>query len=238
MVPDVPNWLFSTCAFISFLLCMIPLPWHLEGNFIVLQHHMPSNVPPSLEYGHLLVHDMDGLGSVKPIRQFRRLEFGRHHQGPSLVRHLWVSLRFFLLSGFSHHSRAATQFMTASSVAIPAASLCINRRLYHIASVQSVTTTRAQKRRDIIVDLAIGVGLPIVVTIIRECYGRNSSGIGADLPIDFCFQSNRFILMEEIGCYPFTFNTPLAYPFYFCVPLVIGLVSATYCCTCARNASQ
>lgn len=145
---------------------------------------------------------------------------------------------FFLLSGFSHHSRAATQFMTASSVAIPAASLCINRRLYHIASVQSVTTTRAQKRRDIIVDLAIGVGLPIVVTIIRECYGRDSSGIGADLPIDFCFQSNRFILMEEIGCYPFTFNTPLAYPFYFCVPLVIGLVSATYCCTCARNASQ
>jgi pheromone a factor receptor len=57
--------------------------------------------------------------------------------------------------------------MIGTSVAIPACSLCINRRLYHIASVSSVTKTRAQKRRDIMTDLAIGVGIPVLEMILR-----------------------------------------------------------------------
>jgi len=70
--------------------------------------------------------------------------------------------------------------MVASAVAIPAASLCINRRLYQIASVQSVTKTRAQKRRDVIVDLSIGIGLPIIGMILRECYRTDSYRIVTD----------------------------------------------------------
>ena len=52
------------------------------------------------------------------------------------------------------------------SVAIPCASLCINRRLYLIANVRSVTTTKAEKKRAIMVDLAIGVGVPIIQMIL------------------------------------------------------------------------
>ena len=81
------------------------------------------------------------------------------------------------LSGYCLLGLAATQFILATTVAIPAASLCINRRLYRIASVQSVTTTRAQKRRDNMVDLAIGIGLPILVLILRECRRRGLTGI-------------------------------------------------------------
>jgi pheromone a factor receptor len=55
------------------------------------------------------------------------------------------------------------------SVGIPAASLCINRRLYLIASVQSVTTTKAEKRRAVYVDLAIGLGIPLAEMILRTC---------------------------------------------------------------------
>ena len=186
MVADVPNWFFSTCAFIGFVLCMIPLPWHLEGNFIVPNYHTFSNVLLSLEHGHLPVHDLDGLGVLEPIHQFRGLEFGCHQQGPGLVRHLYVSLPFFI--GASHHSRTAAHFMVASAVAIPAASLCINRRLYQIASVQSVTKTRAQKRRDVIVDLAIGVGLPIIGMILRECYCINLCRIVTET----CLQTSSF----------------------------------------------
>lgn len=40
MVPNVPNWLFSACAFISFVLCMIPLSWHLEGKSIIVKHRI------------------------------------------------------------------------------------------------------------------------------------------------------------------------------------------------------
>lgn len=84
---------------------------------------------------------------------------------------------FFCCSlGVAHHSRAASQFMIASAVAIPAASLCINRRLYHIASVQSVTKSRAEKRRDVMIDLAIGLGIPALELVLRECYRRDSGG--------------------------------------------------------------
>lgn len=67
----------------------------------------------------------------------------------------------------THVYFVAAKFMIGSSVAIPACSLCINRRLYHIASVSSVTKTRAQKRRDIMTDLAIGVGIPVLEMILR-----------------------------------------------------------------------
>ena len=59
--------------------------------------------------------------------------------------------------------------MIGAWIAIPAASLCINRRLYRIASRIRVlnATTKADKRRAIMVDLAIGVGLPVLVMILR-----------------------------------------------------------------------
>lgn len=61
----------------------------------------------------------------------------------------------------------AAKIIVGTAVGIPAASLCINRRLYHIASVRSVTVTKAEKRRQIMVDLAIGLGLPILEMILR-----------------------------------------------------------------------
>lgn len=57
--------------------------------------------------------------------------------------------------------------MVGLSVAIPAASLCINRRLYVIASVKSATVTKAEKRRAIMIDLSIALGLPVLDMILR-----------------------------------------------------------------------
>lgn len=56
--------------------------------------------------------------------------------------------------------------MVGMSVAIPAASLCINRRLYLIAT-RSYTSTKAEKQRAILVDLAIGLGIPVLEMILR-----------------------------------------------------------------------
>jgi pheromone a factor receptor len=66
------------------------------------------------------------------------------------------------------HPSAATHFLNGFNVAIPATSLCINRRLYQIASVRTVTKTRAEKRRAILIDLAIGLGIPILQIPLRE----------------------------------------------------------------------
>ncbi|PPQ64993.1 hypothetical protein CVT26_015702 [Gymnopilus dilepis] len=97
------------------------------------------------------------------------------------------------------------------SVAIPAASLCINHRLYCIAAVRSVTRTKAEKYRAIMIDLAIGLGIPFTVMVLH-----------------YIVQGHRFNIFEEVGCYPFTYNTPPAYFLVFMVPLPIGLISGTY----------
>jgi pheromone a factor receptor len=67
------------------------------------------------------------------------------------------------------HHHTATRIQVALNVAIPACSLCINRRLYKIASVNAVVTTRKEKRQAVIQDLLIGVGIPILQIIAREC---------------------------------------------------------------------
>ncbi|EIW84608.1 STE3-like pheromone receptor [Coniophora puteana RWD-64-598 SS2] len=115
----------------------------------------------------------------------------------------------------------STRFMIGSAVAIPAASLCINRRLYHIASVSTVMKTRAQRRRDIMVDLSIGLGIPIL-----------------EMVLQYVVQGHRFNIYEEVGCYPFTYNTPPAYPLVFAWPVAIGCVSAVYCALTIRELAQ
>ncbi|EIN05683.1 STE3-domain-containing protein, partial [Punctularia strigosozonata HHB-11173 SS5] len=104
-----------------------------------------------------------------------------------------------------------SHIIVAASVAIPAASLCINRRLYRIASISNVLVTKEQKRRDVYIDLAIGLGIPLI-----------------QLPMQYIVSGHRFDIYEDLGCYPFTYNTPVAYPLSELWPLVIGLVSASY----------
>jgi pheromone a factor receptor len=101
--------------------------------------------------------------------------------------------------------------MIGLSVAIPAASLCINRRLYNIASIRSVTFTTDDRRRAILIDLAIGVGVPALV-----------------MALQYIVQGHRFDIIEDVGCRPFTYNTPLAYPLVFFPPLIVGLISGVY----------
>jgi pheromone a factor receptor len=64
--------------------------------------------------------------------------------------------------------RTATRVQVALNVAIPACSLCINRRLYKIATVKAVVIGREEKRRAVIQDLLIGVGLPLLQIVARE----------------------------------------------------------------------
>ncbi|KDQ23627.1 hypothetical protein PLEOSDRAFT_1048633 [Pleurotus ostreatus PC15] len=106
----------------------------------------------------------------------------------------------------------STRLTVGISVAIPAAALCIYRRLYKIASVQTVALSRAEKRRAVMVDLAIGLGIPFT-----------------QMALQIIVQGHRYDIWEDVGCLPRTFNTPPAYPLTFLWPLVIALISAVYC---------
>lgn len=49
---------------------------------------------------------------------------------------------------------------------------------------------------------------------------------------EYVVEGHRFDIFEDIGCYPATYITPLAFLFLLCWPLAIGVVSAIYCCKC------
>lgn len=67
----------------------------------------------------------------------------------------------------------ATRFMVGLSVGLPASLLVINRRLYKIASRTEAITMKADRRRAVYVDLAIGLSIPIVQMILREFNPRS-----------------------------------------------------------------
>nr|AVI69657.1 pheromone receptor [Cyclocybe aegerita] len=171
-----PNEVFTAFAFIGFLMCAIPFPWHFEA----------------WNTGTCLYMAWTGLAC---LNQF--INSIIWHDNAINWAPVWCDI--------------SAKFIVGTAVAIPAASLCINRRLYHIASVRSVTITKAEKRRAIMVDLAIGLGLPVLEMILQ-----------------YIPQGHRFNIFENIGCYPFTYDTWVAYLLVSFPPIAIGLVSAVY----------
>ncbi|KAI0078437.1 STE3-domain-containing protein [Panus rudis PR-1116 ss-1] len=97
-------------------------------------------------------------------------------------------------------------------IGIIAAAMVISRRLCKIATGNTVTSTRRDKRRAIMIDLAIGLAPPL-----------------AQFIIFFFIQGHRFDIFEGIGCQPAVPNTILFMVLYGCWPIAMGLVSAFYC---------
>ncbi|KAG8682528.1 a-factor receptor, partial [Ceratobasidium sp. 394] len=105
----------------------------------------------------------------------------------------------------------STKLLIGLSVGITAASLCINRKLYRISTIKSVVDIRGSKKRDIIFDLSMGVGLPIFV-----------------MALHFIVQDHRYDILEDYGCWPVTYNTLLSIPLVFAWPVVISVASFIY----------
>lgn len=120
---------------------------------------------------------------------------------------------------------------------VSCASLVINRRLYCIASVNTVSIRREEKRRNILIDLAIGLGIPIIGVALCTCRSRvffcacvachvdHRSSSRAD----WFYQGHRYNIFEGVGCIEEYPNTFLAYLLHLTWPIPIGLVSVTYC---------
>ncbi|KAF8963268.1 pheromone A receptor-domain-containing protein [Flammula alnicola] len=177
---------FPVFAFISFVLVLIPLPWHFQA----------------WNSGTCLYMIWTALGCLNLFINSIVWRDDAIDRAP-----IWCDI--------------STRIIVGVSVAIPAASLCINRRLYKIASCQTATISIAQKKRAVMIDLAIGLGIPAI-----------------QMALQFVVQGHRYDIFEDIGCYPTTVNTPPAYPLSFVWPTVIGLVSAVYCILTLRAFMQ
>jgi len=97
------------------------------------------------------------------------------------------------------------------AVALPACGLCIIRRLYYIASPTAVTTTQTEKRREMIIDLLITIGIPVL-----------------EMLLEFIVAGHRFNIYEDYGCGAATWNTHLAFVLVYSWPLILGFISAVY----------
>ncbi|KAG8719611.1 a-factor receptor [Ceratobasidium sp. 395] len=105
----------------------------------------------------------------------------------------------------------STKLMIGLSVGITASSLCINRKLYHIATIKSVVDMRSSKKRNLIIDLLLGIGLPILV-----------------MALHYIVQDHRFDILEDYGCWPATYNTLLTVPLVLIWPIIISVASFIY----------
>ncbi|KAJ6463099.1 pheromone A receptor-domain-containing protein [Mycena vulgaris] len=102
--------------------------------------------------------------------------------------------------------------MMGVSVGLHAASLCINRRLYHIASMRTIVITEAEKRRVVLIDSLTFRLFP-----------------GLCVAAQYIVRGHRFDILEDIGCYPALFNSLPTYFIPSMWPLLIGHASGVHC---------
>ncbi|EGO00676.1 hypothetical protein SERLA73DRAFT_105041 [Serpula lacrymans var. lacrymans S7.3] len=89
--------------------------------------------------------------------------------------------------------------------------LCIVRRLYRIITMKAVNQSVREVRRDLIVDLCIGIGIPVLI-----------------LSLQYIVEFHDFEIYEDVGCYPAVLATAPAIPIFLIWPAVFGLVTAIY----------
>ena len=229
-IPPLPLLALSCVAF------LFPGIWKVIHTLLFFFSSELNSSLFSMEHRHLLIHDMDRSCLPQHVHQLGSLDEYRCWLFSNLVRHLWVLICVHTPGSLLIELSLATKFFIGATVAIPAASLCINRRLYHISSVRSVTITKAEKRRNVMVDLAIGLGIPVLEMILRTwlhyvlCYFCVLISL-----LDYIPQGHRYNIFEDIGCLPSTYNTWVAYVLVYCVPIAIGCVSAVYAFLSIKN---
>ncbi|KAI3595014.1 putative STE3-like pheromone receptor STE3_Mr9 [Moniliophthora roreri] len=120
-------------------------------------------------------------------------------------------LSFGLVTSSTGHLFAA-KFIIGTTSALPACSLCINRRIYKMLSTNTFPITRKERIRVLTEELAIGLGIPIVHMILH-----------------YVPQDHAFDILEDIGCYPLPYhNTWVTFVLYSTWPLALGTISAVY----------
>jgi len=171
------NEVYTLFSFVGFVLCAIPLYWHLEA----------------WNTGTCMYMIWTGLGCL--VQSINSIVWNKN-----------------MINRVPVYCDIATRMQVALNVAIPACSLCINRRLYKIATVKAVMITREEKRRAVIYDLLICLGIPLI-----------------QIPAQYIVSSNRYDIFEDFGPVMASANTTWAFILFYSWPVVIGCVSCFYC---------
>jgi len=104
-----------------------------------------------------------------------------------------------------------THVGVASLVGIPACTLVITRRLCKIIQRRSFVISKRSKRNELIFDLGVTVGFPIVITILY-----------------YIVQGARFEVLEELGCSPNELDSGLTIILSNVWPLLLPAISVLF----------
>jgi len=110
-----------------------------------------------------------------------------------------------------------TRFIVGFSIAIPATVLCINRRLYLLASPTTRVPSQADKKREIIIDLCIGIGLPVIIMILQ-----------------YFVQFARYVIIEDYGCSVALLPTWVSLLVISIPPIILEFIAGVYGCLSIR----
>lgn len=141
-------------SFLAALLVLVPLPWHWRAR----------NIPTlSLIVWLFLLNITHGVNVIE------------WYDNVDVKLEIWCDISTFWSSLASSATSGnpwptVSKLVIGANMAIPAACFCLAMRLEGIAAVRSVKTTSDDKRRKLLVDLAICVGAPIVQMALRECF--------------------------------------------------------------------
>jgi pheromone a factor receptor len=81
--------------------------------------------------------------------------------------------------------------------------MCVCRYLAQVASPRSTIPDSSDKRRRVIFELLMCVGLPIIGMALRRSLISYLSGFGVDgLGVDYVVQGHRFDIFEDFGPIP------------------------------------
>ena len=127
-----------------------------------------------------------------------------------------------------------THFQIGLNVAIPACSLCINRRLFKITRGKVVMVTPSEKRRAVFIDLIICIVPPILQMIVREFLFSLffSTGCSHGFNAEYVVALNRYNIYEDYGPVYSNHLMPETFILFFAWPVVIGCISLVYCGEC------
>jgi pheromone a factor receptor len=211
----LPNEVYTTFSFLGFIMCIIPLPWHLKGQELHSFHLVVKGLFyffPAWNAGTCLYMFWTGIGCL--IFFVNSIVWHGNAFNPAPI---WCDICKLL---FIHEpclisiNPTGVKIIIGTSTGIPASSLCINRRLYllQLNPAGNVAITNADKIRSLATDLGISLGLPTLLMILRNIfvifmYVTTCSS----KPIQtIVYQGHRFNILEDIGCFQTTYNTWVA----------------------------
>ncbi|TFK25488.1 STE3-domain-containing protein [Coprinopsis marcescibilis] len=170
------NQAYAAVSFITLILVLIPLPWHLEA----------------WNTGTVLYIFWTAISLLNYFINAVVWNNNTENWAPA-----WCDI--------------STKFMVGVALAIPCCSLCINRRMYHIASIRTVRKSRQEKIRSIIADCCIGLLAPAIFMALHHVV-----------------QGHRFDILEDLGCVPSTYNVTVAHALITAPLLGVPLVTIIY----------